>query len=206
MPFFCPVDAGEWEKRNRVNLFPGLLQRWVIGFAVSGEESAESMGIMARAFMNHVFSRGVPRFTGDIGAATDFKILDVSSTAPGTPEATQSRESLDPIPFLKPGPAAFVTVEFAWRGPAAEMPWPVTRLVGGRLHGVNTFCPLDANAMLMATKNLEVQAPPRKVDDQGLGAGGLGNLGKHVAGIATAITTTIAVAGLAWFVFQLEKK
>lgn len=207
MPFLCPVDAGEWEKSNRVQLFPEKLQRWVIALAVDGTESRDDIARIARKFMGNVFSRGVPALGSDIGTATDFQILDVTSQQPGMPDPTQTREGLDPIPFLKPGPVAFVIVEFAWRGPASEMPWPATRLVGfGRLHGVNSFCPLDANALLVATKNLQQPAPPRQLDDPGLGGGPLGDFAKNIGSIAATITTTIVVGALAWIVLKLETK
>lgn len=203
MPFFCPVDASEWEKANRVKLFRDKLQRWVMAVTVDQTDSQDEIAARVRRWLNFVFSAG-PSIGREIGAATDFHVIDVNRTEPGMPDASQRREQLDPLPFLKPGPVAFVTLEFAWRGPAAEMPWPVTRLVGTRMHGANTRCPMDANMMLVATKELG-QAPDRQLDDLGLG-GDLGNFVDWAKGAAGTALTALVLAGGAWLIFKLEKK
>lgn len=203
MAFFCPVDASEWEQRNRVRLYRDKLQRWVMAIAVDQEDSQDEIASRVKRWMNFIFQAG-PVIGRDIGAATDFHVIDVNRIEPSMPAPSQRREQLDPLPFLKPGPVAFVTLEFAWRGPAAEMPWPVTRLVGSRLHGVNTMCPMDANMMLIATKEGE-GAPERKLDDRGLG-GDVGDFFEWAKNTAGMVLTGLVLAGGAWLIFTLEKK
>lgn len=203
--FFCQIDNDDWGKRNKLSLFKDKLQRWVIATAVSETASDDGIARDIRRWMNFIFSFGIPRFGRDFGAATDFKVVDVNKQAPSTPDASQLREQLPgPMPFLKPGPVAFVTVEFAWRGPAATMPWPVTRVIGSRLHGVNSHCPLDANVMVIATKELS-DAPPRDLDDNPLGSGFLPDILPPLSGIFTALITTAIVAGLGYAYLKTRK-
>lgn len=195
----CPVDVLRWEKANRVTLWPDQLQRWVVALSARPEQTPAQLEQLARGFMTAAFSRGAPRWGAGVGSATNLRVLDISQARPATPEPSQEATALELPPTLRSGPAVFATLQFAWRGPLAEMPWPVH----GR--GVHAFCPVDADAILVATKGLGGALPPRNLDAPPLGSGAL-DLGAHLGGIVVALSTTAIVGALAWAVLELERR
>jgi hypothetical protein len=156
MTWACPVDdsslePSSWGARNRVRLYPGKVQTWVLARAIDRDLPNNSeLRNMARAVLARWFSpTPVLDVTSRSGAATDIKVGDPSPTPPELPTVLQHWTDLPgPLPLLKPGKVLYVPVSFAWRSESeTERPWPTWRV--SALGFSAGPCPVAADWMLL---------------------------------------------------------
>lgn len=173
----CPgVDVDAWEKANRVKLFPGTWNHWLLARTKrdnpSGKDDIERT---LRAVMGKWFS-GTPldpllTFGGTTrsGAADLIELVAFGDTLsrPGEVQNMQRREDLplSPPPTVEGAPV-LVHARFAYRGAAPDLPWPVRK--GGSVLS-STRCPVNADWILLKAWT-EGEAPREMGTDEKAGA------------------------------------
>lgn len=194
------VDIDAFEKRCRIPLFKGKVNRWILKRTNRDDPSDQDIiqtlrGVMARFFRGSSdFGQlidPVVIFKGTIraGNADLVNIAEVSRDKPlSFPRAEQAATLSDcdaPITVRTDpdkGEAIFVEVEFAYRGGALSMPWPVHK-VPPVFAPINANCPEEADWALVEVGKPVVVAPPEKSTGDKAGevvTDAAGQVAKHV--------------------------
>lgn len=201
----CPVDALAWGESNRVRVFTGKRQRWVLARTTRDNPTVASVPLTAKAVMGKWFE-GTPldvQFADAGDAVDDITVTNVSEELPPAPSGSQRREALDPVPLLAPSPRPplFVTVEFNYRGYGKDLPWPVWTAPLLAFTREAKLCPLDCDWMLAwAAPEVGLAVAP---DEEGL----LDKLVHHAPGPLATAAEIVQLAGyglaayLTWQVF-----
>ena len=165
----CPVDPTQWGKDNRVRLFKGKRNVWVLARTLADRPSTgwldyvtlTTRAVMAKWFHGYALDTV---FADASDAADDVQVLRISDSRPSVRAAAQRREQMDPVPTLRPDAGIiYVTVAFNYRGFATEMPWPVWGSASSVLRAAK-LCPFGADWMLVQTTSEDALAasPPPK--------------------------------------------
>lgn len=164
MTWACPQDIdtpdpSEWGARNRVQLYPGRVQTWVLARAVDRDKPGdEELRKMARAVMGRWFSdSSITDMPGRSGHADELTIGRPSEEPPPLPVVLQHWTKLPgPVPLLKPGRILYVPVQFVWRSQSETWrPWPTYRVNWG----FGGPCPVEADWMLLEVGGPSAQLP-----------------------------------------------
>jgi len=189
----CPgVDVDQWRKQNRVPLFPGKVNRWVLVRTTRDNPTPDDLkntlaAVFAKWFEGTVLD---PAFTfkGTTRSATAdlIKLERVSKERLPVDNPARRREDLPGLgPTVAPGEVVWLEVTFAYRGQQTDMPWPVRTGAAMQLTS-SAQCPVGADWMLDAAQTPTVDAPPEQTSGEKAGevvstaadamAGGLFNL------------------------------
>lgn len=151
----CSVDPKAWGAKNRVTLYPGKVQTWVLAHALTDNPTHAEIVSRAEEFMRVVFDEtgwgSSLDASGDLGKIIDdFKVVSLSYSRPAPSPGDQRREKLSSIPLLQSTSqgAVYLTVQFNYRGSHRGMPWPVY-LLGTNWPWTTRDCPTDVNWMLI---------------------------------------------------------
>lgn len=140
MSLACPEaanspDPGAWGARNRVELYPGKWQTWVLARATDRDKPTDlELRKMARAVFAKWFSDAPLLDVGNRSGSADLIEVGQPSTTPPTLAKTfQSVAKLPgPTPLLKGGTVLYVPVRFVWRAQSeTSRPWPTLRVNWG---------------------------------------------------------------------------
>jgi len=205
----CPgVDVDEWRKQNRVPLFPGKVNRWVLVRTTRDNPTPDDLkntlaAVFAKWFEGTVLDPALT-FKGTTRSATAdlIKLERVSKERLSLDNPARRREDLPGLgPTVAPGEVVWLEVTFAYRGQQTDMPWPVRTGAAMQLTS-SAQCPVGADWMLDAAQTPTVDAPPEQTPGEKAGeavntaadavAGGLFNL------LWLPLTALGAVALLVW--------
>jgi len=189
----CPgVDVDEWRRQNRVPLFPGKVNRWVLVRTTRDNPTPDDLkNTLAAVFVNWFEGTVLDpalTFKGTTRSATAdlIKLERVSKERLSLDNPARRREDLPGLgPTLAPGEVVWLEVTFAYRGQQTDMPWPVRTGAAMQLTS-SAQCPVGADWMLDAAQTPTVDAPPEQTSGEKAGevvstaadaaAGGLFNL------------------------------
>jgi len=204
------VDTDRWLEANRVQLFPGKINRWVLARTLRDRPGPEDLQNTLIAVFNKWFSGSpidpaisLPLDPKDkrAGVTDGIRIVSVNPERPVLQDTIQTRERLpmSPPPTLNAkSEVIFLTVEFNYRGLNKELAWPVCTAPG--IFGVQlkstTNCPLDADWMLTDVASPLQEAPPKK-DVVDIITDETGNVLKPVVkAVETTLYVTFAMAAV----------
>lgn len=166
------VDVEEWRKKNRVKLYPGKVNHWVLARTLKDNPDDDDLKQTLFAVMNKWF-KGSPidpalelSSGGRAGNTDAIQIVAISRSLIDPPAVMQTRDQLPypPIPTVTAGPVVFIHVKFAYRGRQSSMPWPVRTSPGwaGVQLQTSAQCPIDADWMLVSAGKAVEKAPPKE--------------------------------------------
>lgn len=170
MTWACPQSEGapdpaEWGKRNRVQLYPGREQTWVLARATDRDlPSDEELRKMARAVMARWFSETPVVDVGNRSGNADLISVGKPSTSPIVlPTVLQRWTQLPgPLPLPKSGRLMYIPVTFSWRAQSeTSRPWPTWRVNWG----IGGPCSIDADWMLLDVGSLRAAATPEALPE-----------------------------------------
>ncbi len=166
--FGCPVDVDVWERENRVPLFPGKVNRWVLARTLRDKPTPTDLQNTLVAVFNKWFGDdpldpaiSLP-FNPTLSRAgsTDAIVIKAAGPTPQVlPNVVKRREQLSFIPIVNgEGGVVFLEVSFNYRGQNQDRAWPVHTAPS---FGVRNLCPVNADWMLIDVGLGEEEAPPR---------------------------------------------
>jgi hypothetical protein len=163
----CPgVDVDKWRVDNRVPLFRGKVNRWILARTLRDDPSPDDIKqTLAATFMKWFDGTTLDPalvFHGTTRSATAdlIKLERVSKERLSFPKSARRREDLPGVvPVLRSGDLVWLEVSFAYRGQETDMPWPVRTGAAVQLTS-SAECPLDADWMLDSTAVPTEDAPP----------------------------------------------
>jgi len=189
----CPgVDVDEWRKLNRVPLFPGKVNRWVLVRTTRDNPTPDDLkntlaAVFVKWFEGTVLDPALP-FKGTTRSSTAdlIKLERVSKDRLSLDNPARRREELPGLgPTVAPGEVVWLEVTFAYRGQQTDLPWPVRTGAAMQLTS-SAQCPVGADWMLDAAQTPTLNAPPEQASNEKAGevlsnaadsvAGGLFNL------------------------------
>ena len=169
----CPgIDVDKWEEENRVPLFPDKIQRWILvrtdrDTPTDAEIEQTLKAALGRWFREFKGFNGPNPFEpldprGIRGLVDSVKVERISrGERLSFNPPIKRREQLKTIPTVEANVPIWISVTFAYRGTAPEMPWPV-RKGGGIQLSSSARCPIQADWMLDQVASPEQKpAPPR---------------------------------------------
>jgi hypothetical protein len=202
------VDVDEWRRTNRVPLFPGKVNRWILVRTLRDDPTPEDLRTTLAAVFVKWFDGTVldPAFvyenTTRSATADLIKLERVSRDRLMFANPARRREELPgAIPTLRSGAHVWLEVSFAYRGQQADMPWPVRTSAMVQLES-SAQCPVDADWILDSAALPTEAAPPEMSTGEKLA-----EEGKHVRDrILSEIWIPIAVVGGALLLFALGRR
>ena len=172
----CPgVDVDEWRKLNRVPLFPGKVNRWVLVRTTRDNPTPDDLkntlaAVFVKWFEGTVLDPAVP-FKGTTRSSTAdlIKLERVSKDRLSLDSPARRREELPGLgPTVAPGDVVWLEVTFAYRGQQTDMPWPVRTGAAMQLTS-SAQCPVGADWMLDAAQTPTLNAPPEQASSEKAG-------------------------------------
>ena len=165
----CPeVDVDEWQRQNRVPLFPGKVNRWILARTLRDNPTPDELKDTLAATFSKWFG-GMPfdpvlssKGTTRSATADLIKLERVSKERLSFPQTARRREELPGIsPTVRSGELVWLEVSFAYRGQLRDMPWPVRVGAAVQLQS-SANCPIGADWILDSAAVPTVDAPPEK--------------------------------------------
>ncbi|MEI9948314.1 MAG: hypothetical protein WDO74_04870 [Pseudomonadota bacterium] len=162
----CPgVDVDEWRKLNRVPLFPGKVNRWVLVRTTRDNPTPDDLkntlaAVFVKWFEGTVLDPALT-FKGTTRSSTAdlIKLERVSKERLSLDNPARRREELPGLgPTVAPGDVVWLEVTFAYRGQQTDMPWPVRTGAAMQLTS-SAQCPVGADWMLDAAQMPTLDAP-----------------------------------------------
>lgn len=170
------VDTEEWAKQNRVRLYRGKVNRWLLARTLRDNPDPDDIRSTLNAVMSKWFDgvgidpglAAALESEGIVGEVVDGVRIVKASRLPITiPAIAERREDLKypPLPVINlENPAIFLDVQFNYRGLAESIAWPVRTAPG--IFGVqlqsSAMCPIGCDWLLLASGAPEADAPERK--------------------------------------------
>jgi hypothetical protein len=159
----CPgIDVDQWQKDNRVPLFPGKVNRWILVRTLRDDPTPEDLKTTLAATFSKWF-KGTP-----FDPVLPFKLERVSKEHLSFPNPARTRLQIPGVPTVRPGEVVWLEVSFAYRGQQIDMPWPVRTGAAVQLDS-SARCPSGADWMLDSAAVPTVDAPPEKSTGQKAG-------------------------------------
>lgn len=167
------VDVEKWLNENRVKMFPGKVNRWVLARTLRDRpDTTDLQGTLVAVFnkwfgedpLDPLFSSTLPPEDKRAGSTDGFKIIAAGPKRPSLSNTIQTREELPmlPIPTINPkGGVIFLSVEFNYRGLNRDRAWPV-RTGGFVFTASQANCPVEADWMLTDVGSPDQDAPPKR--------------------------------------------
>jgi len=162
----CPgVDVDEWRKLNRVPLFRGKVNRWVLIRTTRDNPTPDDLkntlaAVFVKWFEGTVLDPALT-FKGTTRSSTAdlIKLERVSKDRLSLDNPARRREELPGLgPTVAPGEVVWLEVTFAYRGQQTDMPWPVRTGAAMQLTS-SAQCPVGADWMLDAAQTPTLDAP-----------------------------------------------
>ena len=162
------VDVDDWRKRNRVPLFPGKVNRWVIIRTTRDDPTPDDLkntlaAVFSKWFEGTVLDPALV-FKGTTRSATAdlIKLEKVSKDRLSVANPARRREDLPGVsPTVAPGNVVWLEVTFAYRGQQTDMPWPVRTGAAMQLTS-SAQCPIGADWVLDSAQTPTENAPPEQ--------------------------------------------
>ena len=165
----CPgVDVDDWRVRNRVPLFPGKVNRWVLVRTTRDDPTPDDLkntlaAVFVKWFEGTVLDPALV-FKGTTRSATAdlIKLEKVSKDRLSFDQPARRREELPGVgPTVAPGNLVWLQVSFSYRGQQKDMPWPVRTGAAVQLTS-SAQCPIGADWMLDSVQTPTEDAPPER--------------------------------------------
>jgi len=160
------VDVDKWRLENRVPLFRGKVNRWILVRTLRDNPSADDLkSTLAATFMKWFEGTTLDPalvFRGTTRSATAdlIKLERVSKERLSFPNTASRREDLPGVvPTVRSGDYVWIEVSFAYRGQQNDMPWPVRTGAMVQLKS-SAECPVDADWILDSAAQPTEDAPP----------------------------------------------
>jgi hypothetical protein len=181
------VDVDDWRKRNRVPLFPGKVNRWVLIRTTRDDPTPDDLkntlaAVFSKWFEGTVLDPALV-FKGTTRSATAdlIKLEKVSKDRLSVANPARRREDLPGVsPTVAPGNVVWLEVTFAYRGQQTDMPWPVRTGAAMQLTS-SAQCPIGADWVLDSAQTPTENAPPEQSSGD--------KAGEVVADTADAVTS-----------------
>ena len=162
------VDVDDWRKRNRVPLFPGKVNRWVLIRTTRDDPTPDDLkntlaAVFSKWFEGTVLDPALV-FKGTTRSATAdlIKLEKVSKDRLSLANPARRREDLPGVsPTVAPGNFVWLEVTFAYRGQQTDMPWPVRTGAAVQLTS-SAQCPIGADWVLDSAQTPTENAPPEQ--------------------------------------------
>jgi hypothetical protein len=162
------VDVDDWRKRNRVPLFPGKVNRWVLIRTTRDDPTPDDLkntlaAVFSKWFEGTVLDPALV-FKGTTRSATAdlIKLEKVSKDRLSLANPSRRREDLPGVsPTVAPGNVVWLEVTFAYRGQQTDMPWPVRTGAAVQLTS-SAQCPIGADWVLDSAQTPTENAPPEQ--------------------------------------------
>ncbi len=162
------VDVDDWRKRNRVPLFPGKVNRWVLIRTTRDDPTPDDLkntlaAVFSKWFEGTVLDPALV-FKGTTRSATAdlIKLEKVSKDRLSVANPARRREELPGVsPTVAPGNFVWLEVTFAYRGQQTDMPWPVRTGAAMQLTS-SAQCPIGADWVLDSAQTPTENAPPEQ--------------------------------------------
>lgn len=169
------LEVDKWRQANTVKLVKDRVNRWIVARNIDDNPDENKLKTSLVAFFAKIFEREISDYASqvvglsNVGPADDIRIIRASrEPIYGFKDAKtlQTREKLPlgPLPFLRSGPVIYLEVVFNYRGVLEQVSWPVAKRGVSSLIGPEsfTYCPLQADWLLLETAEATVEAPPKK--------------------------------------------
>ena len=162
------IDVDDWRKRNRVPLFPGKVNRWVLIRTTRDDPTPDDLkntlaAVFSKWFEGTVLDPALV-FKGTTRSATAdlIKLEKVSKDRLSLANPARRREDLPGVsPTVAPGNFVWLEVTFAYRGQQTDMPWPVRTGAAVQLTS-SAQCPIGADWVLDSAQTPTENAPPEQ--------------------------------------------
>ncbi len=162
------VDVDDWRKRNRVPLFPGKVNRWVLIRTTRDDPTPDDLkntlaAVFSKWFEGTALDPALV-FKGTTRSATAdlIKLEKVSKDRLSVASPARRREDLPGVsPTAAPGNVVWLEVTFAYRGQQTDMPWPVRTGAAMQLTS-SAQCPIGADWVLDSAQTPTENAPPEQ--------------------------------------------
>jgi hypothetical protein len=162
------VDVDDWRTRNRVPLFPGKVNRWVLIRTTRDDPTPDDLkntlaAVFSKWFEGTVLDPALV-FKGTTRSATAdlIKLEKVSKDRLSLANPARRREDLPGVsPTVAPGNFVWLEVTFAYRGQQTDMPWPVRTGAAVQLTS-SAQCPIGADWVLDSAQTPTENAPPEQ--------------------------------------------
>ena len=169
------VDVAKWRAANTVKLAKDKVNRWIVCRNIDDNPDENTLKKSLVGFFSKTFEREITDAASQIvdlynvGPADDIRIIRATRepiTGFKDSQTWQRREKLPegPIPFMKSGNVIYLEVVFNYRGALEEVSWPVakrglTSVIGPESF---TYCPVEADWLLLETAVPTIPAPPKQ--------------------------------------------
>lgn len=209
----CPnVDVDKWRLENRVPLFPGKVNRWVLVRTLRDNPTPDDLkSTLAATFMKWFEGTTldpvlVYNDTTRSAAADLIKLERVSKERLSFGDTARRREDLPGVvPTLRPGEYVWMEVSFAYRGEQKDMPWPVRTGAIVQLQS-SAQCPVEADWILDSVASPKEDAPPEMSSSGKAWEVITDTTAQASAGALRALWLPVAVAGAGLLLFLLARR
>ena len=200
----CPgVDVDDWRKRNRVPLFPGKVNRWVLVRTTRDDPTPDDLkntlaAVFVKWFEGTVLDPALV-FKGTTRSATAdlIKLENVSKDRLSFDHPARRREELPGVgPTVAPGNLVWLQVSFAYRGQQKDMPWPVRTGASVQLTS-SAQCPIGADWMLDSVQTPTEDAPPERSSGDKAGEVVSETASSVASGLFSLLWLPVAALGIA---------
>jgi len=188
------IDVDDWRKRNRVPLFPGKVNRWVLVRTTRDNPTPDDLkNTLAAVFVKWFEGTALDPalvFKGTTRSATAdlIKLEKISKDRLSFEHPARRREELPGVvPTAAPGEVVWLEVSFSYRGQQKDMPWPVRTGAAAQLTS-SAQCPIGADWMLDSADTPTADAPREQSSGE--------KAGEVVADTAGSVTS--GVVSLLW--------
>jgi hypothetical protein len=197
------IDVDDWRRRNRVPLFPGKVNRWVLIRTTRDNPTPDDLkntlaAVFVKWFEGTVLDPALV-FKGTTRSSTAdlIKLERASKDRLSFDKTARRREELPGVgPTAAPGQVVWLEVSFSYRGQQTDMPWPVRTGAAMQLTS-SAQCPIGADWVLDSAQIPTVDAPPEQTTGQKAGEV-LGDAASSAAsGIASLLWLPLVVIGVA---------
>jgi hypothetical protein len=200
----CPgIDVDDWRKRNRVPLFPGKVNRWVLVRTTRDDPTPDDLkntlaAVFVKWFEGTVLDPALV-FKGTTRSATAdlIKLEKVSKDRLSFDHPARRREELPGVgPTVAPGNVVWLEVSFSYRGQQKDMPWPVRTGAAVQLTS-SAQCPIGADWMLDSVQTPTEDAPPERSSGEKAGEVVSESASSVASGLVSLLWLPVAALGIA---------
>jgi hypothetical protein len=197
------VDVDDWRKRNRVPLFPGKVNRWVLIRTTRDDPTPDDLkntlaAVFVKWFEGTVLDPALV-FKGTTRSSTAdlIKLERASKDRLSFDKTARRREELPGVgPTAAPGTVVWLEVSFAYRGQETDMPWPVRTGAAMQLKS-SAQCPIGADWVLDSAQTPTADAPPEQSTGEKAGEAVSDAASSAASGILSLLWLPLAVLGVA---------
>ncbi|MEO7032345.1 MAG: hypothetical protein ABI548_00825 [Polyangiaceae bacterium] len=197
------VDVDDWRKRNRVPLFPGKVNRWVLIRTTRDDPTPDDLkntlaAVFSKWFEGTVLDPALV-FKGTTRSATAdlIKLEKVSKDRLSVANPARRREELPGVsPTVAPGNFVWLEVTFAYRGQQTDMPWPVRTGAAMQLTS-SAQCPIGADWVLDSAQTPTENAPPEQSSGDKAAEVVSDTAGTVTSGLVSLLWVPLAAIGVA---------